>query len=307
MVLDALRDLLAKLPAVTPGALGTQFLVGLSRSMILFLVASGLTLILGVLRVINFAHGSLYMIGAFFACSVFSFLGGGAVGFWMALVFAPLAVALLGLLMERGLLHHIYDREHLLQALLTFALMLIFGDLVKLVWGLQEKFMSPPRFLSGSFMMFDLPVSRYNMFLIFMGFLVAIGLWLLIDKTKIGKISRAVAVDREMVGALGINAAWVFATVFGIGSWLAGLGGALIAPTVTITHGMEIGLIIEAFLVVIIGGMGNMWGAFCGALMIGLAHAYGVLFWSQFSIVFPYVIAAVLLIVRPSGLLKSSW
>jgi len=247
------------------------------------------------------------MIGAFLASSVFSMLGEGSTGFWLALVFAPLGVALVGLLMERGLLRYIYEREHLLQALLTFAVLLILGDLVKLIWGVQERYMSPPDFLVGCFLVFGLPVARYNMFLIVIGFLVAIGLWLFIDKTRTGKISRAVAADRETVGALGINAGWVFATVFLLGAWLAGLGGALIAPTITITLGMDIGLIIEAFLVVIMGGMGNMWGALTGSLIIGLAHSYGVLFWSQFSIVFPYVIAAILLIVRPSGLLKSTW
>lgn len=304
---DVLPDVLAYLPAIGPGALVTQFLVGLSRSMILFLVASGLTLILGVLRVINFAHGSLYMIGAFLGFSVFSMLGSGSTGFWLALLMAPLGVALLGLLMERGLLRYIYAREHLLQALLTFAVLLILGDLVKLTWGVGWKSISPPDFLTGSFLVFGLPVPRYNMFLIIVGFLVAIGLWLFIDKTRMGKITRAAAADREMVGALGINAGWVFAVVFVIGAWLAGLGGALIAPTITITPGMDIGLIIEAFLIVIIGGMGNIWGALLGALIIGLAHSFGVLFWSQFSIVFPYVIAAIVLIVRPSGLLKSTW
>jgi len=304
---DAVPDVLACLSSVSPGVLGAQLIVGLSRSMILFLVASGLSLILGVLRVINFAHGSLYMIGAFLAFSIFTMLGSGSNGFWLALVLAPLGVALLGLLLERGLLSHIYHREHLLQALLTFAVMLILADLVKLIWGLEFKSISAPDIFMGSFLVFGLPIPRYNVFLIFVGSLIAVGLWFLMNKTRIGKLSRAAAVDREMVSALGINAGWVFAAVFVIGAWLAGLGGVLIAPTISIIPGMDMSLIIEAFLIVIIGGMGNMWGALLGALVIGVAHSYGVLFWSQFAIVFPYAIAAILLVVRPSGLLKSVW
>jgi branched-chain amino acid transport system permease protein len=304
---DFLSTLTAYLSTLDLGPLVAQFVVGLSRSMILFLVASGLTLILGVLRIINFAHGSLYMIGAYLGASVFSGLGKGSLGFWLALLFAPLGVALLGLFMERWLLRFIYGREHLLQALLTFAVMLILADIVKLIWGVKERFMSTPLFLSGSLSLFGVPLIHYNVFLIVVGFLIAFALWFFVDKTRTGKTSRAVATDREMVAALGINAGAVGAIIFGIGSWLAGLGGTLIAPTVTIAQGMDVGLIIETFLVVIIGGMGNMWGAFLGSLIIGITHSYGVFFWSQFSIVFPYLTAAVLLIVRPSGLLKSTW
>nr|MBC8460571.1 branched-chain amino acid ABC transporter permease [Deltaproteobacteria bacterium] len=166
--------------------------------------------------------------------------------------------------------------------------------------------MAPP-FLRGSIPIFGSPFPRYNLFLLIIGPLVAISLWLFTNKTKMGKISRAAAVDREMVGAVGINVSWVFAGAFVIGCYLAGLGGALVAPTVSITLGMDHDIIIEAFLIVTIGGLGNMWGALVGSLIFGLTQAFGILFWPQFAIVFPYAAVVIILILRPTGLLKSVW
>ena len=295
------------LPDIGLATLGSQFLVGLSRAMILFIVTAGLSLVLGVLKIPNAAHGSLYMIGAFIAYTVATFIG-GATGFWLALILAPLVVALVSLIIERGLLRHLYEREHLMLLLFTFALLLVFGDLVKLTWGAEFRSVSPPGIFSGSFLVFGLPFPRYNLFLLIMGVVVGVGLWLLINKTKIGKISRAAAVDREMVDALGINVSWVLAIVFIIGGWLAGLGGALIAPTVNIALGMDHTILIEAFLIVTIGGLGNMWGALLGSLIFGLTHCFGVLLWPQFAIVFPYIAVVIVLIIRPTGLLRpTAW
>ncbi|RLB25485.1 MAG: branched-chain amino acid ABC transporter permease [Deltaproteobacteria bacterium] len=288
-------------------ALATQLLVGLSRAMILFVVCAGLSFVLGVLRVPNIAHGSLYMIGAFAAFSVFSLFGGGSTGFWLALILGPLVVALVSLIAERALFSHLYQREHLMLLLFTFALMLIFGDLVKLIWGAEYRSIMAPPFLAGSIPIFGLPFPRYNLFLLVIGPLVAISLWFFTNKTKIGKIARAAAVDMEMVGAVGINVSWVFATAFVIGCYLAGLGGALVAPTVSITLGMDHTIIIEAFLIVTIGGLGNMWGALVGSLIFGVTQSFGVLFWPQFAIVFPYAAVVIILIWRPTGMLKSVW
>ena len=210
-------------------ALGSQFLVGLSRAMILFVVCAGLSFVLGVLRVPNVAHGALYMIGAFSAYSISTLLGSSPAGFWLTLILAPLVVALVSLIAERALFCHLYQREHLMLLLFTFALSLILGDLVKLVWGATYRSVLAPAFLRGSFPIFGSAFPRYNLFLLVIGPLVAIGLWLFVNKTKMGKISRAAAVDREMVGALGINVSWVFAAAFVIGCYLAGLGGALVA------------------------------------------------------------------------------
>lgn len=292
---------------INVAALGSQLLVGLSRAMILFIVCAGLSFVLGVLRVPNIAHGSLYMIGAFSAYSISLLFGGNSIGFWLALIAAPLIVALVSLVAERVLFCHLYQREHLMLLLFTFALMLIFGDLVKMVWGAEYRSVSPPDFLKGSIPMLGAAIPRYNFFLLVVGPLVAILLWLFVNKTKIGKISRAAAVDMEMVGALGINVSWVFAAAFVIGCLLAGLGGALIAPTVSISLGMDHTIIIEAFLIVIIGGLGNIWGALVGALIFGVTHSLGVLFWPQFAIVFPYLAVVLVLLLRPRGLLKSVW
>lgn len=288
-------------------ALASQLLVGLSRAMILFIFSAGLSFVLGILRVPNIAHGSLYMIGAFSTYTIFTLFGSSSLGFWLALIFAPMVVALVGLVAERVLLSHLYEREHLMLILFTFALMLIFGDLVKLVWGAEYRSVLAPTVLRGSVSLFGAPFPRYNLFLLFVGPLVAIGLWLFVSKTRIGKISRAAAVDREMVGVLGINVSLVFAAAFVLGCYLAGLGGALVAPTVSITLGMDHTIIIEAFLIVTIGGLGNIWGALVGSLIFGVTHSIGVLFWPQFAIVFPYVAVVIILLLRPRGLLRSVW
>lgn len=228
-------------------------------------------------------------------------------GFWLALVLAPLCVALISLAVERGLFRHLYEREHLMLLLFTFAFMLLVRDVVKLIWGSDYRSLSAPELLQGSFSVLGMPFPRYNLFLLIIGPLVAFGLWALTNKTKIGKISRAAAVDREMVAAVGINVSWVFAFVFVIGCFLAGLGGALVAPTQNITQGMDHSLIMEAFLIVIIGGLGNMWGALLGALIFGLTDSLGILVWPQFAIVFPYAAVVIVLIFRPKGLLKATW
>ncbi len=290
------------------GGLLNQVFVGLSRTTILFIVASGLTLILGVLRIPNVAHGSLYMIGAFMAFTISRIFGGGDIGFWMALLGAPLAVAMISLVAERGVFQYLYEREHLMLILLTFAFSLVFGDLVKIVWGGEYKSVPVPRVFQGFIPLFGgLPFPLYNLFLLVCGPIIAILLWLLVNRTKIGKIARAAAVDREMVGAVGINVSWVFAIVFIIGCLLAGLGGALVAPTVSVTLGMDHTLIIEAFLIVIMGGLGNIWGALLGALIFGLTQSLGILIWPQFGIIFPYLAVIVVLLFRPTGLLKSAW
>ncbi len=294
------------LPNIGPAEVLSQLLVGLSRAMILFTICAGLSFVLGVLRVPNIAHGTLYMIGAFATFS-FSKYFGGASGFWIALILAPLVVALIGLVAERSLFRHLYQREHLMLLLFTFALAMILGDLVKIVWGAEYRSVPAPDLLKGSIAVLGASFPRYNLFLIFVGLAVAVALWLFVTRTKIGKISRAAAVDRDMVGLLGINVSWVFAAAFVIGCCLAGLGGALVAPTVSITLGMDHSLIIEAFLIVTIGGLGNMWGALVGSLIFGITQSLGVLVFPQFAIVFPYTAVVIVLLLRPKGLLKSVW
>ena len=191
------------------------------------------------------------------------------------MILAPFVVALVSLIAERSLFCHLYEREHLMLLLFTFALMLILGDLVKMVWGLITGPLWLLNFFRGSVTLFEAPFPRYNLFLLVVGPVVAIGLWLFSNKTKIGKIARAAAVDREMVGAIGINVSWVFAFAFVLGCFLAGLGGALVSPTVSITIGMDHDIIMEAFLIVTIGGLGNMWGAMVGSLIFGITQSFG--------------------------------
>ncbi len=290
----------------SPGVV-CQILMGLSRTVILFIVASGLSLILGVLRIPNIAHGSLYMIGAFTAYTVSRLFGGGVMGYWMAVLLAPLAVAFLSYIVERGIFCRVYDREHIMLFLLTFAFVLIFGDLVKMVWGAEYRTVPMPHFFQGAIRILGMPFPIYNFFLLLMGPLVAFVLYILVEKTKMGKISRAAAVDREMVAGVGINVSRVFCSVFVIGCFLAGLGGVLVAPVVNVSLGMDHTLIMEAFLIVIIGGLGNVWGALLGALIFGLTASMGILIWPQFGIVFPYAAVIVVLSFRPTGLLRSTW
>ncbi len=293
--------------SITLSALGVHLLVGLSRAMILFIVSSGLSFVLGVLRVPNVAHGSLYMIGAFAAFTLNEVFGGGSAGFWMALVLSPFVVAGVALVAERALFCHLYQREHLMLLLFTFALMLILGDLVKMVWGADYRSITAPPVLEGSLPVLGSSFPKYNLFLLVVGPLVAVGLYLFTNKTRIGKIARAAAVDREMVDATGINVSWVFAFAFILGCFMAGLGGALVAPTISVTLGMDHDIIIEAFLIVTIGGLGNMWGALIGSLIFGVSQSLGVLFWPQFAIVFPYLAVVIVLVWRPTGMLKSVW
>lgn len=292
---------------LTLSALFQQILIGLSRTTILFMVASGLSLVLGVLRIPNIFHGSLYMIGAFFTYTIGQYLGFSTLGFWVGLALAPLLVALVSMAIERGILRFLYEREHLMLLLFTFSISLILSDAVKFVWGPKFRSMSPPAFFEGAVPIIGMSFPRYNLFLLCLGPFLAFGLWFLTNKTKIGKISRAASVDREMVDAMGINVNLVFASVFVIGCYLAGLGGALIAPMQNITQGMDHDIIIEAFLIVIIGGLGNIWGALLGALIFGLTSSVGILVWPQFSIVLPYITVVVVLFFRPKGLLKSVW
>ena len=288
-------------------ALASQVLVGLSRAMILFIVSAGLSFVLGVLRVPNVFHGSLYMIGAFSAFSIATWLGGHPAGLWLALLGAPVVAVAVGLVVERALLSHLYQREHLMLILFTFGVMLVLNDLVKLVWGPDYRSLVAPPSLQGAASVLGISVPRYNLFLLFVGPLVAAGMWFVTAKTRIGRIARAAAVDRDMVGILGINVSRVFSAAFMIGCYLAGLGGALVAPTTSITLGMDHTIIIEAFLIVTVGGLGNIWGALVGSILFGVTQSVGLLVWPQFAIVFPYLATVIVLLLRPTGLLRSVW
>src|SRR5437667_11185271 len=276
-----------------------QGLVGLTEAMYLWLVAAGLSLIFGVLRVLNFAHGALYMIGAYLTYAVFRAFGGN---FWIALLVGPVLVALIGWVMEVVFLRRIYRVDVAFQLLLTFAFVLILDDLVKLVFGPVYQSPPTPRSLSGAVMIFGSPLPTYHLFILAAGGLVALGLWLFLEKTRWGLLLRATAADREMARALGVRSSRLFTGVFVLGAWLAGLGGALSMPVRAISPGMGEFIIIEAFVVVVLGGLGSLRGAFLGAVLIGLLHAYGLLFMPVFELALAYMAMAAVLIVRPWGL-----
>jgi branched-chain amino acid transport system permease protein len=276
-----------------------QGLVGLTEAMYLWLVAAGLSLIFGVLRVLNFAHGSLYMLGAYVTYVVMRALGGN---FWLALLVGPLLVAGVGWLMEVVFLRRVYRVDVAFQLLLTFAFVLIFDDLVKLVWGPLYQSPPTPALLSGAVFVLGAPLPVYHLFILAVGVLVGLGLWLFLEKTRWGLLVRATAADREMARALGVRSSRLFTGVFVLGAWLAALGGALSMPVRAMSPGMGEFIIIEAFVVVVLGGLGSLRGAFLGAVVIGLLHAYGLMFIPVFELALAYVGMAIVLVVRPWGL-----
>jgi len=276
-----------------------QGLIGLSQAMYLWLISAGLTIIFGVLRVLNFAHGSLFMVGAYLA---FTFYGELGLPFGLAILLSLLGVGLLGLVMERGFLRWIYGIDEAYQLLLTFGFILILDDAVKLIWGGVFKIPPIPRFLEGAWPVFGRTFPVYNAFVIAVGLLVAAGLWLLFEKTWWGRMVRATALDREMANAIGVNVPRVFAGVFVFGSMLAALGGALGTPVRVAAPGIGAAMIIQAFIITVIGGLGNLKGAFVASLIVGILSAYGTLYFPVFELFFIFVIMAVVLLVRPQGL-----
>jgi len=276
-----------------------QGLIGLSLAMYLWLISAGLTIIFGVLGVINFAHGSLFMVGAYLAYTFYGQLG---LPFGLAILLSLLGVGVLGLVMERGFLRHIYGIDEAYQLLLTFGFILILDDAVKIIWGGVFRIPPIPAFLEGAWRVFGRPFPIYNAFVIGVGVLVAAGLWALFEKTWWGRTVRATASDREMANAIGVNVPRIFSGVFVVGAMLAALGGALGTPVRVAAPGIGAAMIIQAFIITVIGGLGNLKGAFIGSMIVGIVSAYGTLFFPVFELFFIFVIMAVVLLVRPQGL-----
>jgi branched-subunit amino acid ABC-type transport system permease component len=280
-----------------------QFLGGLTAAMFLFLIASGLSLIFGILRILNFAHGSFYMIGAYLAWQLVHILGPASGSFWFAVFASALAVALLGALIERFLLRRLYGREELYQLLFTYAVVLVLADAAKMIWGTQQLSVSRPASLAGSLTLFGAVIPHYNLLIMLLGPVLAFTIWLVLHRTHIGRMVRAAALDREMLGALGGNVGRIYTLAFAAGSFLAGLAGALVTPIKTVVPGMDVEIIVEAFIVIVIGGLGSLWGTFIGALIYGQFLSFGILIFPRFSIFAVYALMAIILIIRPWGLL----
>lgn len=279
-----------------------QFMNGLSLGLNLFIIAAGLTLIFGVLRVLNFAHGAFFMIGGYTAFTVVSNLGDFPGAFWIAVLCAALVLAAVAFLIERSMLQYLYERDHLYQLLFTFALVLVAGDIVKIIWGTGVESVSfPPGFEGAT----DLGIAFYPSYRLLMcvvGLAIAAVLWYGINRTRWGRILRAATQDREMLTALGMNVPRIYATVFVIGSALAGIGGALAAPAISLKPGMDVEIIVECFIIVIIGGLGSLWGALLGAIILGQLTVFGIMLVPEFELVLIYLMMVVVLMVRPWGL-----
>ena len=279
-----------------------QFLTGLASAASLFLVASGLSIIFGVTRIVNFAHGAFYMLGAYIAFTLTEYFS-SAVGFWGGIVAAALVVALVGAIIEAGLLRRIYHVPELFQLLATFGLTLMVEDLVVLIWGPNDLLGRRAPGFKGAVDLFGQNIPSYDLFLIVLGPVVLGILWLLFQRTRWGVLVRAATQDRDMVAALGVNQKWLFTSVFAVGVFLAALGGALQIPRDAVHHAMDLRIIVEVFVVVVIGGLGSIVGAFIAAVLVSELNAFGILIFPKISIILVFLVMAVVLIVRPWGLL----
>ncbi|CAN7163607.1 ABC transporter permease [Variovorax paradoxus] len=289
-----------------------QFLTGLSSASSLFLVGAGLSLIFGVTRIVNFAHGSFFMVGIYLAYTLVDKLG--TLGFWPAVLIAALAVGVIGALIEMVLLRRIYKSPELFQLLATFALVLVIKDAVLYFWGPDELLGPRAPGLSGSVDILGRQFPTYDLFLIVVGPVVLGLMWLLLTRTRWGTLVRAATQDREMVSALGVNQAWLFTAVFALGATLAALGGALQLPREPATLAMDLNTIGAAFVVVVVGGMGSIPGAYVAALLLseikavciwlGVVEIFGYsVSFSKLTLVVDFIVMAIVLVWRPWGLL----
>lgn len=276
-----------------------QFLNGLVSGMLLFIMAAGLSLIFGQMNVINLSHGAFYLLGGYVGLTMVRQFD----NFWLALVIAPIFVALLGVLLERFLLRRLYGAQHHLeQVLLTFGLALVASDLVQWYWGANAESVPPPPLLAGQLPIFGLQFPIYRLSLLGFGLLLAGAMWLFLERTRIGAIVRAGVSDAELVGGLGINIQLVFAGVFAVGTALAALAGVVGAPILSLYPALDFEILILTLVVVVVGGLGTLKGAFWGALLIGMADTFGKALAPQFSLFLIFAVMAIVLLIRPSGL-----
>ena len=280
-----------------PDLLG-QALNGLAYGALLFLLSVGLTLIFGMLDVVNLAHGSFYMLGAYAGLTTLAVTG----NFWLAALAAPVVVGLIGALVERGLLRPLYGRSPLAQVLLTFGLIYLFEDLIKWGWGGRIRSIPPPELFSGRVHLGGLTFPTYRLFVIAFGLLVALALWLLIEKTRLGAVIRAGVFDAEMASGLGINTGRVFTWVFAFGAALGGLSGVIAGPIQSAYPSMGVSVLIPALIVVVVGGLGSLKGSLVGSLIIGQAETFGKAWLPGVSMLIIYAVMAIVVLARPQGL-----
>ncbi len=256
---------------MSPQLLFMQAMNGLQYGILLFLLAAGLTLVFGIMSFINLAHGALYMMGAYFAAAAYHHSG----SFVLAILAGLGGTMLLGVLLDRFGFNRLYARAHLDQVLATFGVMLFCNEAVRMIWGAAPVFMSMPDALSETVLLWGTPYPLYRLLILLVGLLVALGLYLLIERTRIGMLIRAGASNRNIVAALGVNIGWLNTFIFALGAGLAGLAGAMVGPILSVQPGMGDSILIMTLVVIVIGGIGSIRGAFLGALVVGLVDTLG--------------------------------
>ena len=276
-----------------------QAMHGLVYGMLLFMVASGLTLVFGMMGVLNLAHAAFYMLGAYFAYTVTVYLG----NFWLSLIVGPLIVGVLGVLIERFLLRRAHKGGHVAELLLTFGVFYVLGELVRLIWGSNPLPVPVPQILAGDIPFMGMTYPIYRLFILLFSALILLGMALLLMRTRIGILVRAAVSDGDMVDALGTNVPVVFMGVFGGGAALAALAGVIAAPFLSVFPGMGLDALLDCFVVIVIGGFGSLFGAFIAAVTIGELQSFGILWIPRLAMVFQFLLMAIVLIVRPTGLL----
>ncbi len=276
----------------------SQFIHGIAYGFALFLVASGLTMIFGMMDILNLAHTSFFMLSAYFCYQFLTMTG----NFWAALLLAPVVTAFFGILMERFLLRKIHAYGLMSQLVLTVGVSLVVLASVKIFWGTESLPVKPPTILSGLITWGGLDYPVYRLFIIGLSVAVLVIMALILYKTRLGKIVRAAVSDAGMVNALGINIPLVFTCVFGVGTWMAGIAGVAIAPILTVFPGLDAQMGMDAFMVVIVGGFGSLLGAFIVSIIFGLLSSYGVQFVSTLAPVLMFAFMAIVLAIKPLGL-----
>ena len=278
--------------------IATQLVNGLAYGVLLFLMSAGLSLIFGLMNVVNVAHGSFFMLGAFFALAIQKWTG----SFWAALALSWIPAVAVGVVMERVFIRKLYTRGHLDQVLLTFGFTFVFVDLVRMVWGADIRELAIPDVLSGVVEVGGVIVPKYRLFLIAFGGLVGLVLWLFLERSRVGAMVRAGVDDAFTATGIGINVPLLFASVFALGVGLAAIGGTVAGPILGLYPGMDIEILIPAFIVVVIGGMGSLRGAFVASVFVGLVDTFGKAYFPDLALFMIYLLMVVVLLTRPQGL-----
>ncbi|MFM1987139.1 MAG: hypothetical protein RJA99_96 [Pseudomonadota bacterium] len=276
----------------------TQVVNGLVLGMLLFLMSAGLSLIFGLMNVVNVAHGSFFMLGAFFAMTIAERTG----DFWLGLALGWIPAVVLGVAMERLFIRYLYARTHLDQVLLTFGFTFVFADLVRMLWGPDIRNMSVPPALEGAVEVMDIILPKYRLFLIAFGGLIALLLWLFLERSRVGAMVRAGVDDATTAAGLGIDVQLLFAGIFALGVGLAAIGGAAAGPVLGVYLGLDGEILIPAFIVVVIGGLGSLRGAFVSSLLVGLIDTLGKAYFPDFALFAIYLLMVIVLLTRPHGL-----